>query len=73
MATVCCCGNTLRNKPEDFQLTMSPCQCDKPSGPRRSLRAGLPNHVFAKQYAERKRLGLPLETDIERAVRSRWQ
>ena len=73
MATVCCCGNDLSKTPVDFKVTMSPCQCDKPSGPRRSLRAGLPSYVFAKQYAERKRLGLPLETDVERAVRSHWQ
>ncbi len=54
---------------------MSPCKCDKPRSFRRRLHtAGIPNHIFEKQWTERTRLGLPMETDFERGIQgSRWK
>jgi hypothetical protein len=72
MATFCCCGNQRNEKPEGFKVNTSPCHCTLPAGVRRKLAAGLPWHVFEQQYNERKRLGLPILTDIEKGARSRW-
>ena len=73
MATSCVCGNHLSDKPT-VKSTMSPCKCDAP-GPGRTVlvaRHGIPEFCFERQYEQRTRLGLPLMTDIEKSVRSRW-
>jgi hypothetical protein len=73
MAKVCCCGNDLDEKPDGFTVRMHPCRCEKPAGRRQSTQMqGLPWHVFKQQYEERKRLGLPILTDIEKGARSKW-
>ena len=72
MPTVCCCSNDLQERPKGFRVTRYPCRCKDPGGARRHHRSGIPDHVFETQYEERTRLGLPLETDTEKAVRSRW-
>ncbi len=74
MATECCCGNQLERLPASFRVRMSPCKCDAPGASARMLpvRGEIPEYCFAKQYEQRRRLGLPLETDTERGIRSRW-
>ncbi len=74
MPTFCCCGNELEEAPRT-KITMSPCKCDDPRSFRRKLRtSGIPNHIFEKQWTERTRLGLPMETDFERGIQgSRWK
>jgi len=72
--TVCCCSNELDAAPSGLRVRMSPCRCKKPGPGKRTLRQpGLPQYVFENQYNERTRLGLPLETDIEKGVRSKWR
>ncbi len=71
MATQCVCGNELESTPA-YKLRVSPCRCEAPGPGARTLQTGLPWHLFEKQYEERRRLGLPLLTDTERAARSRW-
>ncbi len=73
MATFCCCGNERNAKPEGFKVTRSPCCCKRPAGSRRKIATGLPWHVFEAQFNERKRLGLPIQTDREKEARSKWQ
>ncbi len=73
MAHLCCCGNEISAKPKGFKLTSSPCQCEK-QGPGRGTmqHPGIPSHVFKKQWEERRRAGLPMETDTEKGVRKKW-
>lgn len=73
MATFCCCGNETSKLPE-FKMTVSPCQCDVPQGRRRTLTVGgkIPEFCFERQYEQRTRLNLPLETDTEKGIRKRW-
>lgn len=68
----CCCGNKKRDTP--VKITVHPCQCKTPSSSSRSSRPNLDKlaHVSSKQYEERTRLGLPLETGFEKAANSIW-
>ena len=74
MPTVCCCGNPLEARPGSFTVRMSPCKCGAAKGGGRSTldQPGVPAYCFEQQYKERTRLGLPLETDIEKGVRRNW-
>ena len=74
MPTFCCCGNHLDDK-TSVKTTVSPCGCDAPGPGRRQRRVqiGIPEYCFRDQYEERTRLGLPLETDMEKEIRSKWQ
>ncbi len=71
--TLCICGNELSQKPK-FKFTIQPCRCDAPGPGRRQGRVldGIHEFCGKKQYQDRKRLGLPLMTDTELGVRSRW-
>ncbi len=72
MPTLCCCGNKLEPDPS-FTVRQAPCKCKAPGpGRRQAAPHGIPDHVFEQQYNERKRLGLPIETDMERGVRRKW-
>ena len=70
--TVCCCGNELAKGPDGFKVRHSPCRCRHPAGPRFGAKMFMGNFVFSKQHEERTRLGLPLETDIEKGIRKKW-
>jgi hypothetical protein len=72
MPTFCCCSNELSEGPKGLRVNMHPCRCEAPGGPKSGRSVGLPTYVFEKQYNERTRLGLPLETDTEKAIRRRW-
>lgn len=72
MPTRCVCGNETSPEP-DFKVTHSPCRCETPGSGRRTLGAqGMPRYVSKQQFEERRRLGLPVVTDIERGSYSRW-
>jgi hypothetical protein len=65
----CVCGNTLREASEyAFRVVRSPCRCAVPGPSRRTTLEREPSleHVSRRQYHERKRLGLPLLTPLER-------
>jgi hypothetical protein len=65
----CVCGNSLR--PTEVKITVSPCKCRKPGPGRRTVLREFvldENRVTPTQYAERKRLGLPVITEIEKSV-----
>lgn len=68
MAEVCICGNKLGER--EYTLRVSPCRCASPGLGPRVARAfeEVPDYVSPQQYAERKRLGLPVVTDIERSA-----
>lgn len=68
---LCICGNELGDDP-GFRVTHSPCRCDDPgTGPRQTPCHDLPRCVSKQQYEERKRVGLPVVSGIERPF-SRW-
>ena len=73
MAGECCCGNVLeRDLP--YRSVKSPCLCEA-VGPRgRSGRRNEPQlgWVTEEQRQERRRLGLPEVTDIEKGASMRW-
>lgn len=66
----CSCGNRLEERP--FRIVVSPCRCHLP-GHGRSV-AALPESflddafVNETQYRERKRLGLPIATEVEKSL-----
>jgi hypothetical protein len=64
----CCCGNVLRTGTR-CRIIIHPCQCEKP-GPakRRPPMTMLPKQVTEEVYEQRKRLGLPIMTESERAA-----
>jgi len=68
----CACGNILRECP--VTIRVHPCRCEKPgNGKRRAPIWGIPDDLPRKQYEERKRLNLPVLTDMERSgFRERW-
>lgn len=73
----CVCGKileTCRCQGVKVKITQSPCRCARPdSGPRTLRRQNPLDGVFSEtQYNERKRLGLPLATDIEKSASRRW-
>ena len=52
---------------------MSPCRCNEPGPGRRQVAIEkLGDFVYEKQYDDRLRLGLPIETDTEKGIRKRW-
>ena len=72
MPTVCFCG-TVKNaeKPRLFLLREGPCQCDEPGrGPCYSGTGTRVPPTDLRQPADpdRRRLGLPALTDLERGV-----
>lgn len=72
MPTLCCCGNELEPNPS-YRVRHSPCRCAKPhSGQRTLIPRNLPDFVTERQMKDRKRLGLPVVTDIEWASERRW-
>ena len=69
MSLRCVCGNRLESRP--YRVVVSPCKCVQP-GPGRSTL----HHedllyddqfVSEKQVRERRRLGLPAITDLEKS------
>ena len=56
------------------KTTMSPCRCEEPGpGRRRQIPLEmLGDYVYEQQYDDRRRLGLPIETDTEKGIRKRW-
>jgi hypothetical protein len=67
MAESCCCGNVLRDT--FIRIVVSPCKCPEPGpGPSTHSIEWLPDDVPRKQYEERKRIGLPVLTDAEKAA-----
>jgi hypothetical protein len=68
----CCCGNPLRESP--VKITVHPCKCAVRmyKGHIKRLDLSPLAHVSPTQYAERKRLGLPLLGDFEKHAYSRW-
>jgi hypothetical protein len=67
----CVCGNVLDAQLE-YRCTRSPCRCAVPGrGPGQLRCHDLPSWVLRKQYDERKRLGLPVVTPIERTLSHR--
>lgn len=70
MTEECCCGNTLRSGLA-FRMRSSPCRCEEPGPGSRcaEVRHGIPSYVFKKQWAERTKLNLPLETQQEKSIR----
>lgn len=73
LVEVCCCGNTLRET--SVRIVVSPCRCETPGpGQRQRPRWFIPEALPEKQYEERKRLGLPLMDEIEKAhFNHRWR
>ena len=72
--TQCVCGNT-ESLPEGFTMRLLICRCNKPGpGKRAGGRATeVPDRVPRAQVEERRRVGLPVMTDIEKsAFTSRW-
>ncbi len=72
----CCCGNLLDKKIKT-RVTMYPCKCDTPlkSIHRRAPLIGVSDRIPKHQVEERRRVGLPDCTDVERAafdVDGRW-
>jgi hypothetical protein len=67
----CVCGNEL-GRDRACPVTRSPCRCETPGpGPsvlNRQLSAVSLEHVSRRQYHERRRLGLPLLSPLERSV-----
>ncbi len=75
MPTFCKCNNQLSETPKTFRVVQHPCKCDEP-GPRSSWNHA-PNldpldDVLPRQYEQRKRLNLPIQTDIERSSTIPW-
>lgn len=68
---LCRCGNTLGES--NFRITVHPCRCDDP-GPDRKAPPNLDllSNVPERQYNQRKKVGLPLQTDVERAADITW-
>jgi hypothetical protein len=63
----CCCGNALRET--SVKIVVSPCRCDEPGpGQRTQPVRWLPDDVPKRQYEQRKRVGLPVLTDAEKAA-----
>ncbi len=65
----CVCGNVLEQRP--FEVRVSPCRCTEPGPGRRTVpRESFlnENEVTPTQYAQRKRLGLPVVTEIEKSA-----
>ena len=72
MAESCVCGNVLDSE-KAIVVRVSPCRCVRRGGGRRQSGVSvLPGWVGEEQYTERKRLGLPVVTDIERGADARW-
>lgn len=68
---VCCCGNVLRIGAR-IPIRTSPCRCQKPGpGPTTRAAGWLPDDVPRHQFEERRRVGLPVLTDVERAAYGR--
>ena len=74
MSEVCCCGN-VTDVGVEYVRRVSPCRCAEPGVEGRVTRerVGLPDWVSEKHYEQRKRTGLPMLTDVERAATSRWR
>ena len=66
----CCCGNTL-DAGKQTRIKVYPCRCSEP-GVKRTTRGTPTPGVPKGQKAEREKLGLPVLTDIERGMDSRW-
>ncbi len=66
----CCCGNVFDEKYPTYRLTQRPCQCDEPcarTASRDRLRVP-PTDLRQPADPDRRRLGLPGMTDLERAI-----
>ena len=66
----CCCGNVLDAQTET-RIKVYPCRCSQPGVEHTSRGTKLPD-VPRGQKEERERLGLPVLTDIEKGMDSRW-
>ena len=68
---VCVCGNTLSQcrcpDPGKLKIRRSPCRCEEP-GPGHTTAPGpwLPQALTEQHVSERRKLGLPMLTDIEK-------
>ncbi len=72
MPELCCCGNLLRKEPR-FKVVKYPCQCEKPGTERRRPpKVGLSDYVDRRTYEQRTRLGLPVQTEVEKSVGEKW-
>jgi hypothetical protein len=72
---VCVCGNSLvlDTQQPAFVTRRSPCRCEEPGpGGRTSPCRDLPAGVSRRQFEQRTKLGLPVEADIEKAMRTSW-
>jgi hypothetical protein len=64
----CCCGNVTRPEVE-VVIRLLVCRCAAPGrGKRQGRRKADIERVQEKQWHERKRLGLPVMTDVEKAL-----
>lgn len=72
----CACGNELRRKGKADGLVVkirrSPCRCEKAGRGASIIASGIPNDLTEGHVNERRKLGLPLMTDLERAQFGRW-
>ena len=69
--TRCICGNRLGDRPRGFTVRQSPGSCEHPGpGKRTASQTDLPFWVTKKQYEDRKRLGLPIVTPLERRTKT---
>jgi hypothetical protein len=65
--TLCVCGNVI-GPDRGYRMTCSPCQCKKPGEGRSTiLRESFLDDISPQQYAQRKRLGLPIVAEIEKS------
>lgn len=69
MPRVCGCGNDLGDDERSYVLVERPCRCEEPGANPRLVQGRAPP-VDLKQPADpnRRRLGLPALSPIERAV-----
>ena len=65
----CCCGNCLDHKIKT-RVTKYPCSCEKPLRKihRSAPIIGVSDRIPKYQVEERRKLGLPVCTDIERSA-----
>ncbi len=73
MPEICCCSNVLREG-LSFRMVSSPCRCPEPGDGKRCgvVKHGIPDGVFSRQWNQRRKLGLPIETGSEKEMRTRW-
>lgn len=76
MPNVCCCGNDLPDRsPSRVLVTYKPCRCDVEvagKGSRIGAEPIMTQGVSKEHFEQRRRLGLPLQTPMERSAKTKW-